>query len=236
MRTHGLEVVELLGVEIREALRFPALGELVASEAPWAPSFHPRNAAIKTGRRRLGRWSMRRCPATRPVYAGSRARRLRTMRTASAATQTQTAVASATWRSTRPQGSPSLLHLSDRHLGEQKGQGGGRKTELDAGPPPFDEEEPEQGEKRDSEDRRRADVHVHRLDGVPKARDLLAARVRSAAVTSVPETTSARAAGTSASAKPSGSRRLLGLRVSHEISRPEHDHYGDRERDGESRK
>src|SRR6476646_9403573 len=39
-----------------------------ASEAPWPPSFQPRNAAIRTGSRRLGRVTMRSSSAIGEVY------------------------------------------------------------------------------------------------------------------------------------------------------------------------
>src|SRR5919109_64800 len=74
-----------------------------ASEAPWPPSFQPRNAVTRTGRCSSGRSAMRSSSAMPPVYAGAVAGRCR-MRATSTTVHDQTAAATATWTSTSHQG------------------------------------------------------------------------------------------------------------------------------------
>ena len=73
VRTRRLEVVELLGVDVRRSARasHACARKLVASEAPCAPSFQPRKAATSTARRRVGRRSMRRWLPMDGVYGST---------------------------------------------------------------------------------------------------------------------------------------------------------------------
>ena len=57
VRPRRLEVVEALGVDLREVRRVPLLArdKRAPSDAPWPPSFQPRKAATRTGRASSGR-------------------------------------------------------------------------------------------------------------------------------------------------------------------------------------
>ena len=154
------------------------------------------------------------------------------MRTASATTPTQIAVASVTWKRTRPHGQPfAPLDLAHGHLDEQEAEHPAGDPELDPRAASLGQEQRQQRQEPDAEEGRGADVDVHRLDDVPEAHDVLAPGVRAGGGDERARDDERERRGDEREGEPRRPERRLGGGAAREVARALHDDERDRERD-----